>query len=500
MKKQINQSISLVVSSLLIFQQSLIAKSIVVDTNAPKQNQANIDNSRNNIPIVNIVKPNEKGLSHNKFSDYNVNKEGVILNNSNQREVNTELAGYIYGNENLKQGTAKTILNEVTSKNRTQLKGFTEIAGDKANVVVANPNGIYINGAGFINTNKATITTGNPNIINGEINSFEVKQGEINIDGNGLNLSNVNKAELYAQTVKLNAKIQAQDLDIVTGKNSIAKNGTITNIENLESKDDDKPTLSLDSSSLGGIYANKINLIGTQKGVGVNLPIEIMSQYDLKLSADGKIVLDKVISQKNIDIKSDSSDINSKTIYAKNVNIEAKKSIKNEDVIASKINIDLKAKNIVNENLIASGVEKDLKDSNSGNLNLQSENLENKKTLYAKDNIDIKTDNLENISGNIQALKDINITSKNIDNENGTIVTNENLNIQNTNFKNQNGTLQASKNLLLNTNSFKGDKSIFQGGQIDIFLDSFIAKNSEITLINGDLNINSNEVKLQKSG
>ncbi|MCT7617524.1 hemagglutinin repeat-containing protein [Aliarcobacter butzleri] len=447
--KIIKRIISIKISCLLVAQQSLIAGGLTVDKTAPSSNQANLESARNGVPIVNIVAPNQKGLSHNKFSDYNVNKEGLILNNSNKREVNTQLSGYIYGNQNLKNGTAKTILNEVTSKNKSELKGFTEVAGDRANVVVANPNGIYINGAGFINTSRATITTGNPNIKNGEIDSFDVRQGQIDVDGEGLNLSNVNKAELYAQTVKLNAKIHAQGLDVVTGQNSISKDGTITNIENSA---DEKPTLSIDSSALGGIYANKISLVGTQKGVGVNLPIEISAQDDFKLSADGKIVLDKVISEKNIDIKSDSSDINSKTIYGNNVNIEAKNSIKNEDVIASKTNIDLKANSI------------------------------------------------ENKDANIQAVKDITITSKNIDNSKGTISSNNNLELDVFDFKGNNSTIQAS-NIDIKANDFEANSSniVATNGNLDIKVNNLDLDNSLQIGALDNVNIKSNEAKLNNT-
>ncbi|WP_051488686.1 two-partner secretion domain-containing protein [Aliarcobacter lanthieri] len=478
MKKYIKNIITVNITISLFLQQTVLASGLAVDKNAPKQNQATIEKARNNVPIVNIVAPNQSGLSHNKFNDYNVNKEGLILNNSNKREVNTQLSGYIYGNENLKNSnTAKTILNEVTSKNQTHLKGFTEVAGDRANVVVANPNGIYINGAGFINTQKATITTGNPNIVNGQISGYEIKQGYINIDGDGLNVSNVNKAELYAQTVKLNAKLYAQNLDIVSGKNSISQNGTITNIENSI---DEKPTLSLDSSSLGGIYANKINLIGTSKGVGVNLPIEIIAQDDLVLSSDGKIVLDKVISEKDINIKSNSSDVNSNMVYGNNVNIEAKESITNKDILASKTNIDLKAKNIINENLIASGVNEDLKDTQNGSLNIKSENLDNKNRIYAKDNIDINSKNIKGLeNSSLVAKKDITIKAEDIKND-------------------ENTTIQSNNNLSLTTSNFKGNSSKIQASNINIQADNIEANNSNITSFE-KINIKSDILKT-KSG
>ncbi|MDZ7817740.1 MAG: hypothetical protein U5K55_03565 [Aliarcobacter sp.] len=100
-KKLLSKTISINLSFLLLLQQSIIAGDIVSDVSANSSFQATVEKAPNGIPVVNIVKPNETGLSHNKFSDYNVNKEGVILNNSNQREVNTQLAGYIYGNKKL---------------------------------------------------------------------------------------------------------------------------------------------------------------------------------------------------------------------------------------------------------------------------------------------------------------------------------------------------------------------------------------------------------------
>ena len=122
--------------------------------------RTSIVSSSNNVPIVNIAKPNTNRVSHNKFIDYNVNKEGLILNNSGKKSQ-TKLAGEIERNPNLgKDESAVLIINEVTSSNPTHLNGFTEVAGNKADVIVANPNGIKVNGGGFINTARATLVTG----------------------------------------------------------------------------------------------------------------------------------------------------------------------------------------------------------------------------------------------------------------------------------------------------------------------------------------------------
>ena len=91
-------------------------------------------------------------MSHNQFKDYNVGPNGVILNNGNGAMVNTQLGGIIVGNPNLKGGAANVILNEVNGGSPSQLRGYTEVAGQSAKVIVANPYGVTCSGCGFINT------------------------------------------------------------------------------------------------------------------------------------------------------------------------------------------------------------------------------------------------------------------------------------------------------------------------------------------------------------
>ena len=41
-----------------------------------------INSAANGVPIVNIAAPNSGGLSHNKFTNYNVNPSGLVINNA----------------------------------------------------------------------------------------------------------------------------------------------------------------------------------------------------------------------------------------------------------------------------------------------------------------------------------------------------------------------------------------------------------------------------------
>ena len=131
----------------------------------------------NGVPIVNIAAPNASGLSHNQFQDYNVAAQGLILNNATERTQSTQLGGLIVGNPNFSGRAADIILNEVNGGSASQLRGYTEVAGKSAHVIVANPHGISCDGCGFINTPRVTLSTGKAVIENGQLNRYQVDQG-----------------------------------------------------------------------------------------------------------------------------------------------------------------------------------------------------------------------------------------------------------------------------------------------------------------------------------
>ena len=245
-----------------------------------------IEEARNGMTVVNINTPNDKGLSHNQYNAFNVDEKGLILNNAN-RPVNTELAGYIMGNPNLVGPTANTILNEVTGTSSTSMNGALEVAGDKAHVIVANPNGISVNNGTFINASSATLTTGNPIINNGSVTGFNVQQGVIAVGEKGLNASKTARTDMLAEAVKLNGKVWAQDTQVVTGKNAIAvdSSGKVTNT----SKTGESNQIGLDVAAIGGMYANSMYLVGTNEGFGVNNQGVLSAQNKLTIDSTGKL-------------------------------------------------------------------------------------------------------------------------------------------------------------------------------------------------------------------
>ncbi|MEY0665475.1 hemagglutinin repeat-containing protein [Providencia rettgeri] len=238
---------------------------VVADGSAPGNQQPTIIAGANGTPQVNIQSPNSSGVSHNKYQNFDVDNKGVILNNS-AVNTQTQLGGLITGNPWLAKGEASVILNEINSANPSQLNGFVEVAGKRADVIIANPAGITCSGCGFINANKTTLAAAQVLLEQGKIAGFDVKNGQIAIQGNGLNDTQSDYTQLIARAVKINAKLHAKDLSVTTGKNRTDANGKVLS---TEATSDAAPEFAIDVASLGGMYANKIRLVGTEKGVGV---------------------------------------------------------------------------------------------------------------------------------------------------------------------------------------------------------------------------------------
>ncbi|WP_442870744.1 two-partner secretion domain-containing protein, partial [Citrobacter sp. Awk 4] len=279
------RAISVLLSVLLTTQPLFPA---IAATITPTGN-TQMDKAPNGVPVVNIAAPNQSGISHNKYNDYNVGKEGLILNNATGQFNQTQLGGIVQNNPNLQPGKQATgIINEVIGTNRSQLQGYTEVAGKAANVIVANPYGITCNGCGFINTPNVTLTTGKPVLdANGNLQSLEVRKGGITIEGKGLDGSQSDAVSIISRATEINAQLHAKDLSVITGANRVAANGQISSLKG----EGVAPKVAVDTSALGGMYANRIRLVSSEKGLGVNLGNLNARQGDITLDASGKLTV-----------------------------------------------------------------------------------------------------------------------------------------------------------------------------------------------------------------
>ncbi|KVD84289.1 hypothetical protein WS63_25050 [Burkholderia stagnalis] len=280
---------------ILAMQTASAQPALVADPSAA--NRPGLGVASNGTPIVDINAPNAAGISTNRFLDYNVGSSGLVLNNSVGR-TNTQLAGSIDGNAQLGGRSAQVILNQVTGGNASMLAGATEVAGQNARVIVANPNGISVNGASFINANRVSLVAGTVELDqNGGITQFRTKDGHIAIDGDGLDASSQDRLDLVSRTLKVNAAVQAKKLV------AVAQEG-VAAIErpNLEifkaSPDSGAVDVAIDVSKLGSMHADSIMMRGASAGVGVNVAgkvealtgeIKLMSDGKIQVSADGRL-------------------------------------------------------------------------------------------------------------------------------------------------------------------------------------------------------------------
>ncbi|WP_133649778.1 hemagglutinin repeat-containing protein [Paraburkholderia flava] len=326
----------------------------------------------NGLPIVQIATPNAAGVSNNPYTQYNVGPSGLILNNS-PGNVQTQLGGLVTGNPNLGAGSARVIVNQVVGGNASQLLGYTEVAGQRAEVVIANPAGIYCNGCGFINTSRGVLTTGTPVFGGtGSLDAFHVTGGQIQVGASGLNGSNVDEVDLIARSVAVNGKIWAgQSLNVVTGNNDVRHSDL--NAQSLGA-DGNSPAVAIDVAQLGGMYAGKIMLVGTERGVGVNSAGTISAQSgDVQLSNQGKVTLSGATNANgNLAISAVGDVSNSGSSYAtQSVALNSQGQVTNSGTIAALGNTNVTGASVSSTGSLGAGIDANGNVAGTGNLTVE---------------------------------------------------------------------------------------------------------------------------------
>lgn len=283
--RQLSWRIALATGSLLILP--LAQAQIVADPQAPREHQPQVLLSTEQLPQVDIQTPSAAGVSVNEYRQFDVGQEGALLNNS-RKGAPTHTGGWVSGNPNLIKGEAQVIVNQVNSSNPSQLRGQIEVAGQKADVILANPAGISVNGSGFINAGKTWLTTGSPQLENGTFNGVNVERGTVHIGERGLDVRNTDYAAIIAKASKIDGPVQAGDrpLDVITGSNHVASDGKISGKGGSSTG---SANTAIDTGQLGGMYGSSIRLISTDQGVGVNHAGAVQAQQ-LQISADGKLI------------------------------------------------------------------------------------------------------------------------------------------------------------------------------------------------------------------
>ncbi|BET15762.1 hemagglutinin repeat-containing protein [Fusobacterium vincentii] len=444
---------------LLIYNVQIFAANLVVDPNSNYNTK--LDESANGVPIVNISTPNKNGISINEFNEYNIDEKGQILNNADNIG-RSHLGGLINANPNLAPNqAANLIILQVNGSNRSQIEGYLEaLSRERVDVILSNENGLYINNGGTINIKNFTATTGRVNLKDGDFIGIDVERGNIVIGPKGMDGTNANYVELIAKTLELRGNVVTNDLKVVTGSNKIDKKGNIT-------EKNAKGDIAIDARNLGGMYANRIKIISTDKGAGVNSDAFIVSKNSkLEITADGKIKVNKV-QGKGIDIKGkeyeqkdlaysdEEISINADKIKLSGTGTQANRQINLNGTVENNATIytkeGIKTKGLTNTGIVQAinKIEVEGNLTNKGeiltNSNLTAKDTISTKKLIAKNGISVNklensgiiaTDKKLDIKGNlinsgeVQAIDNISV-SGNVNN-NGEILTNNSFSAKNT--------------------------------------------------------------------
>ncbi|HRK18434.1 MAG TPA: filamentous hemagglutinin N-terminal domain-containing protein [Hyphomicrobiaceae bacterium] len=219
---------------------------------------------------VEIAPPTAKGLSHNTYSNFNVPRAGVALSNTDAK--------------------ARTILNEVRSNNRSAINGALSVSGPRANVIVANPNGITVDGGSFVNTGGVGLITGKVTAI-GDTTRLELSSGGDVLIGDGGLSGTMEQLDIVSRSIRVRGQISVPDkavsLSTGSGHVDVASNADPGSpagwLETLGSQGTAQGvTVVLESGAI--IRGGSITITANDAGAGVRL-------NGTKLAASGSFIL-----------------------------------------------------------------------------------------------------------------------------------------------------------------------------------------------------------------
>ncbi|KVG81269.1 filamentous hemagglutinin [Burkholderia ubonensis] len=218
---------------------------------------------------VNIA-PAVGGVSNNTYSSFNVSKAGADLNNVG---IN-----------------ARTIVNQVTSTNPSLIQGNINVLGPRANVILANPNGVTVDGGSFTNTGHVVLSTGQvsfsdlmiaPGVTQRNV-VLTTDRGAITIGPGGLSGTLVN-LDLIAKRLSINGPVTNDFTSSTSGIRAIVGDSTTTYDTSFSPSDNGHDWLigtstpgtrsdavAVDITAAGGLTSGRVQLIVTDQGAGVH--------------------------------------------------------------------------------------------------------------------------------------------------------------------------------------------------------------------------------------
>ncbi len=369
--------------------------------------------TENNVIVIDIAKPNEKGISDNRFQKFNIPNGAVFKNNKDQQR--SELVGYLEGNKNLADQEAKVILNQVTGAELSQIKGALEILGKKADLVIANQHGINLNGVQTINAGRFVATTSK--LIDPNKMEFDVTQGTVTIDVNGFATDNLPYLDIVAKKIEQKGTIgnkekeknkpSETEITFIAGESkstySQEKGVELSSERKGKASKDDE--VAITGASTGAMHGKSIKLIVTDQGAGVKHDGIILSESDIKIESNkGDIDLGDKLQAKNEIALNNAKRVTIANEITANNSITLKDTedakLKNKGKLASKkVKVDAKKSLVLDDETKIVATDLELKSqtlTNQGRIygnkvTIDTDKLVNKKEIYAENDLDIKT-------------------------------------------------------------------------------------------------------------
>ncbi len=298
----------------------------IVDPRAPIPFQPAITQTSTGIPAVNIAAPNANGISVNSYQSFNIDSNGLVLNNS-LTSGTPLLGGTLGANPNLTGRAASVIVNQVTTTGpASTLVGPLEVFGSPASIIVSNPNGISVNGLSLTNATGLVLTTGTPQFLTGVGGAstdfahagslaYNVTSGNLSINGpagvNGPGAGiegTVGNIDVIAQTISLKAPLRAdQRINLVAGNQLVspttsdvsgtnygtASNGAVNTAAAIGNN-----ATAIDANQYGSVTSGQIYIVSTAAGMGVNTQGALTATAgNLTVTSNGDIAVNATYAQ-----------------------------------------------------------------------------------------------------------------------------------------------------------------------------------------------------------
>ncbi|WP_254220206.1 filamentous hemagglutinin N-terminal domain-containing protein [Burkholderia multivorans] len=257
--------------------------------------------------LVNLA-PAVAGVSSNTYSSFNVTTAGATLNNTG---IN-----------------ARTIVNQVTSTNRSLIEGEIAVAGPRANVVLANPNGITVNGGSFVNTGHVALSTGTvsfndlqiaPGVIQRNV-VLDTSTGTIVVGPGGLAGALIG-LDLIAKNIVVDGPIDntfssaTAGVRLLAGRSRVELNTGLSPSDNANdwlsrsatTDPDTASSYAIDITAAGSLTSGRVQLIVTDRGPGVRSAGAMSASLgDFTLTSNGNVEMShaKIDVARDLDVSS----------------------------------------------------------------------------------------------------------------------------------------------------------------------------------------------------